>query len=96
MSDQEKKPGNGLGSTEQPLSQPAHSLTYEAVCNELKVDGEEGLTSADAKKRLDLYGKNELEGGEGVSMAKIIIRQIANAMMLVCPCPLRSLHSVAR
>ncbi|KAL4883995.1 hypothetical protein BJY04DRAFT_20401 [Aspergillus karnatakaensis] len=67
----------------QPLSQPAHSLKYEDILNELKVDAEEGLTTAEAKKRLDLYGPNELEGGEGVSLAKIVIRQIANAMMLV-------------
>ncbi|KAF9891360.1 hypothetical protein FE257_004216 [Aspergillus nanangensis] len=80
MSNNEKQPESG---TEQPLSQPAHSLTHEAVLSELAVDGEEGLTTAEAKKRLDQYGPNELEGGEGVSLAKIVIRQIANAMMLV-------------
>jgi Na+-exporting ATPase len=67
----------------QPLSQPAHTLTYEAILNELKVDPEEGLTTAEAKKRLGEFGPNELEGGEGVSLVKIVIRQIANAMMLV-------------
>ncbi|KAI9375826.1 hypothetical protein BJX61DRAFT_61556 [Aspergillus egyptiacus] len=67
----------------QPLSQPAHALKYEDVIQELKVDSEEGLTTVEAKKRLELYGPNELEGGEGVSFAKIVIRQIANAMMLV-------------
>lgn len=29
------------------------------------------------------HGPNEIEGGEGVSFAKIVIKQIANAMMLV-------------
>ncbi|KAL4917668.1 hypothetical protein BDW62DRAFT_80463 [Aspergillus aurantiobrunneus] len=67
----------------QPLTQPAHTLTYDAILRELKVDSEEGLSAAEAKKRLGLYGPNELEGGEGVSLAKIVIRQIANAMMLV-------------
>ena len=67
----------------QPLSQPAHSLRYEDVLRELSVDPDEGLTTADAKKRLEQYGPNELEGGEGVSIVKIVIRQIANAMMLV-------------
>ncbi|KAL4954026.1 hypothetical protein BDW69DRAFT_194370 [Aspergillus filifer] len=67
----------------QPLSRPAHALSYEDILNELKVNLEEGLSNAQAKKRLELYGPNELEGGEGVSLAKIVIRQIANAMMLV-------------
>ncbi|KAL4794409.1 hypothetical protein BDV19DRAFT_390249 [Aspergillus venezuelensis] len=67
----------------QPLSRPAHALSYEDILNELKVNSEEGLSGAEAKKRLELYGPNELEGGEGVSLAKIVIRQIANAMMLV-------------
>ncbi|KAI9042341.1 cation-translocating P-type ATPase [Aspergillus affinis] len=72
-----------LGATEQPLSKPAHSLSYEDVLRELSVNSEEGLTNAEVKQRLSKYGPNELEGGEGVSMVKIIIRQIANAMMLV-------------
>ncbi|KAL4818340.1 hypothetical protein BDW67DRAFT_190024 [Aspergillus spinulosporus] len=67
----------------QPLSRPAHTLSPDEVLRELKVNSEEGLTAAEAKKRLELYGPNELEGGEGVSLAKIVIRQIANAMMLV-------------
>ncbi|KAI9933990.1 hypothetical protein ASPWEDRAFT_48610 [Aspergillus wentii DTO 134E9] len=85
--DQEKKQAPGGSppdaSHTQPLSQPAHSLTYEAILNELSVDSDEGLSSGEAKKRLEEHGPNELEGGEGVSIAKIIIRQIANAMMLV-------------
>ncbi|KKK16347.1 hypothetical protein ARAM_007084, partial [Aspergillus rambellii] len=67
----------------QPLSQPAHTLPYEAILQELRANSEEGLTAAEAKKRLELYGPNELQGGEGVSIIKIVIRQIANAMMLV-------------
>ncbi|KAL4976447.1 hypothetical protein BDW66DRAFT_166418 [Aspergillus desertorum] len=67
----------------QPLSRPAHTLSPDDILRELKVNSEEGLTAAEAKKRLELYGPNELEGGEGVSLAKIVIRQIANAMMLV-------------
>lgn len=72
-----------LGATEQPLSKPAHALSYEDVLRELAVNSEEGLTNAEVKQRLSKYGSNELEGGEGVSMVKIVIRQIANAMMLV-------------
>ncbi|KAL4803263.1 hypothetical protein BDV18DRAFT_145496 [Aspergillus unguis] len=79
----EKNGKNEKSGHVQPLSRPAHTLPYEEILNELKVNSEEGLTTAEAKKRLELYGKNELEGGESVSLAKIIIRQVANAMMLV-------------
>lgn len=78
-SDKEK----AVASPEQILSQPAHTLSPEDACRELSVDPEEGLFSNEAKARLEKYGLNELQGGEGVSMVKIVIRQIANAMMLV-------------
>ncbi|KAJ5612306.1 hypothetical protein N7510_005500 [Penicillium lagena] len=65
------------------LSQPAHTLTFHDVLNQLGTNCEDGLTSAEAKQRLTQYGENMLEGDEGVSFAKIFIRQIANAMMLV-------------
>lgn len=74
---------NGVDTTEQILSQPAHSLSYDEILKELASHPDEGLTNAEAKKRHEQYGDNLLEGGEGVSMAKIVIRQIANAMMLV-------------
>lgn len=70
-------------STIQPLSQPAHTLSPKATLEELSTNADEGLSSQDAQKRLEEHGLNELEGGEGVSFAKIVIRQIANAMMLV-------------
>ncbi|KAJ5161025.1 ATPase P-type K/Mg/Cd/Cu/Zn/Na/Ca/Na/H-transporter [Penicillium capsulatum] len=66
-----------------PLSQPAHSLTYEAVIKELDTRLDEGLTSDEASRRLQQYGPNKLDEGEGVSVVKILVRQVANAMMLV-------------
>lgn len=65
------------------LSQPAHSLSFEAVIRELGTNSDDGLTSVEVKERLEKYGQNILEGDEGVSIAKIFIRQVANAMMLV-------------
>lgn len=65
------------------LSQPAHSLSFEAVIRELGTNSDDGLTSGEVKQRLEKYGQNILEGDEGVSIAKIFIRQVANAMMLV-------------
>lgn len=80
MSDTEK---GSLADNIQPLSQPAHSLSYEDAIKELGTNSDDGLTSAEVKQRLEKYGENMLEGDEGVSLAKIVIRQIANAMMLV-------------
>lgn len=70
-------------STPSYLSQPAHSLTFEKVIHELGTDSDNGLAANEVKQRIEKYGENILEGGEGVSFAKIVIRQIANAMMLV-------------
>ncbi|CAG8894313.1 unnamed protein product [Penicillium salamii] len=80
---QEREKGSPADTTQQPLSQPAHSLSFEDVITELGTNSDDGLTSADVKQRLEKYGENMLEGDEGVSLAKIVIRQIANAMMLV-------------
>ncbi|KAB8265759.1 hypothetical protein BDV32DRAFT_158112 [Aspergillus pseudonomiae] len=71
------------GSGDSPLSQPAHTLPYDVVIRELGSRLDEGLSSDEAKQRLHQYGPNKLEEGEGVSVIKILIRQVANAMMLV-------------
>ncbi|OJJ43857.1 hypothetical protein ASPZODRAFT_135887 [Penicilliopsis zonata CBS 506.65] len=65
------------------LSMPAHSLSAEMVLAELTVNPDEGLSAEEAKSRLDRHGPNMLEGGKEVSLVKIFVRQIANAMMLV-------------
>lgn len=75
--------GHVSGQSNKPLTQPAHSLTCEQVLSELGGNGLDGLTPQDAEIRLEEYGKNELDNGPGVNPTKIIIRQIANAMMLV-------------
>ncbi|KAL8984371.1 MAG: hypothetical protein Q9177_004717 [Variospora cf. flavescens] len=71
------------GQANKPLSLPAHALPYHAVSEELGANVQDGLTAADAKSRLEEYGRNELDDGPGVQPAKILVRQIANAMMLV-------------
>ncbi|KAJ6021180.1 hypothetical protein N7540_006684 [Penicillium herquei] len=79
----EKAQGSSDTSAHPYLSHPPHYLTYEDVINQLGTNPDDGLTSNEAKERLEKYGENMLEGGEGVSFAKIIIRQVANAMMLI-------------
>jgi len=71
------------GSGNKPLSKPAHALTYQAVIDEIQADNDAGLTQAEAKERLQVYGSNDLGDGAGVQPAKILLRQVANAMTLV-------------
>ncbi|KAJ5103539.1 ATPase P-type K/Mg/Cd/Cu/Zn/Na/Ca/Na/H-transporter [Penicillium argentinense] len=66
-----------------PLTQPAHTLTHEAVIRELGTGLDDGLSPEEAKQRLLDYGPNKLDEDEGVSVIKILVRQVANAMMLV-------------
>lgn len=74
-------PDSGSGGS--PLSQPAHTLTYEDVIKELTTELDDGLPPDEASRRLQQYGPNQLDEGEGVSLVKIFVRQVANAMMLV-------------
>ncbi|KAK4508550.1 hypothetical protein PRZ48_002289 [Zasmidium cellare] len=71
------------GQSNTPLSKPAHSLQWKQVVEELQTDVDDGLTTAEAKRRLEEHGRNELGDGEGVNPGKILTRQIANAMTLV-------------
>lgn len=66
-----------------PLTASAHALEREQVAQQLNADTRDGLGSDEAKRRLQQYGRNELEGGPGVQPFKILLRQVANAMMLV-------------
>jgi Na+-exporting ATPase len=75
--------GHVSGQSNQPLSLPPHSLNLEQTVSELKTDTWNGLDDAEAKRRLDDYGPNELGEMEGVSPIKILIAQVANAMTLV-------------
>ena len=65
------------------LSSPAHCLSSGAVVDELGSSGVDGLTRTEAESRLQRVGNNELDHGPRVNPAKILLRQVANAMMLV-------------
>jgi P-type Na+/K+ transporter len=71
------------GQANEPLSGLPHTLTIEQAAKEICANLEDGLTSAEAKIRLEKYGPNELDDGPGVQPVKILIRQVANAMTLV-------------
>jgi Na+-exporting ATPase len=77
------KPAHVSGQSNTPISAPAHALTYEQVVEELKGDSTDGLSSDEAKRRLEEYGRNEFGDDKGVQPLRIFIAQIANALTFV-------------
>lgn len=73
----------GTGQPSLSLSLPAHALSCASVKTELNTNLDDGLSKAECARRLELFGKNELDDGPGVQPIKILIHQIANAMILV-------------
>ncbi|KAK5122327.1 hypothetical protein LTR85_004238 [Meristemomyces frigidus] len=71
------------GQSNTPLTKPAHALPWTAVADELHANTDDGLSSTEAKQRLEQHGHNELGDASGLNPGKILLRQIANAMTLV-------------
>jgi Na+-exporting ATPase len=71
------------GQANEPLTKPAHALKFQQVVEETNCNADDGLTTAEAKSRLERWGNNDLGDDGGVSPGKILLRQIANAMTLV-------------
>lgn len=71
------------GQSNKPISAPPHTLPVSKVIEELHTSGNEGLTAAEAKERLEVYGRNEFGEEQGVQPFRIIMGQLANAMTLV-------------
>ncbi|CRK24059.1 hypothetical protein BN1708_003750 [Verticillium longisporum] len=83
-SEQEDAVANHVsGQANKPLSRPPHCLTIDETVAELKANAEDGLTDADAKARLEEYGRNQFGEEKGVQPIKILVAQVANAMTLV-------------
>ncbi|KAF8705512.1 cation transport ATPase (P-type) family, partial [Rhizoctonia solani] len=60
-----------------------HVLTPAAVARHLSTDTELGLTGQVVAERITQYGKNQLKEPEGVSVLKVLLAQVANALTLV-------------
>ncbi|KAL9950069.1 Na+ ATPase [Verticillium nonalfalfae] len=83
-SEQEDAVANHVsGQANKPLSRPPHCLSIDETVAELKANAEDGLTDADAKARLEEYGRNQFGEEKGVQPVKILVAQVANAMTLV-------------
>lgn len=61
----------------------AYQFPAAAVVEALGSDETQGLSDAEAKRRPEEYGPNQLEGGDEISKIQILIHQVANAMTLV-------------
>jgi Na+-exporting ATPase len=87
--------GHKPGQANEPLSKPAHALSFQQVIEEIKCNPDDGLSTAEAKQRLEKFGNNDLGEDGGVSAPKILLRQVANAMTMVrsaCPFGLTSIN----
>ena len=62
---------------------PPYAIPADAVAEHLGADPERGLEPDEAASRLDAHGPNELEGGEGVSPARILWEQFTSPMILL-------------
>ncbi|KAG8687900.1 hypothetical protein FRC11_006407 [Ceratobasidium sp. 423] len=60
-----------------------HVLTPAAVARHLATDTELGLTNQAVTERVAQYGKNQLKEPQGVSILKVLLAQVANALTLV-------------
>jgi Na+-exporting ATPase len=75
--------GHVSGQSNKPLTKPVHALPHDQVISEIHTHTEDGLTSSEAKGRLDEYGRNEIGSQDSINVTKILVRQVANAMILV-------------
>ena len=67
---------------DQRTATPWHSLTAEAVLNELDVETK-GLTAAEAATRLEQNGRNEIARRKPVSPLRLLLKQFANFFVLM-------------
>jgi Na+-exporting ATPase len=69
--------GHVSGQANKPMSLPAHSLSLKQVVDELRTEEWSGLDDAEAKRRVDDYGTNELGEAESVSPVKILAMAVS-------------------
>ena len=82
----DKKAGTVVSvDSQSTLTDLPHTLTAAQIVEKLSTDSELGLHANEAESRLRTHGPNALDDGPAVQPIKILINQIANAMMLVCP-----------
>ncbi|KAJ6259264.1 Na+ ATPase [Drechslerella dactyloides] len=68
------------GQSNRRMSKPAHALSSQDVVRETEANADDGLTTSQAKERLEQYGRNELDEGPGVQPFKIFVLILAMAV----------------
>ncbi|KAH8731817.1 sodium P-type ATPase-like protein [Phaeosphaeriaceae sp. PMI808] len=76
-------PENPAAGGAPPTLHAPHTLSFKEVAEKLRVDVNHGLSNAEAESRLQLYGPNKVKGAEGLSLWKILMRQISNSLTFV-------------
>lgn len=75
--------GHVSGQSNEPMSMPAHALSFDKVIDELNANTSTGLTREDAAARLTHHGANDLGEEKGVRPLEILLAQVVNAMTVV-------------
>ena len=65
------------------LDQPAYRLRADEIAQQLGTDLQAGLSKQEAARRHEIVGNNALDAEGGVSIWRVLIRQVANALTLV-------------
>ncbi len=65
------------------LVQQPWKLEAEAVCEALQVDPSTGLSSEEAKRRLEIFGPNALPEARGPSVWRMLVSQFTEAMVIL-------------
>lgn len=60
-----------------------HTLAIKDLEQLLETDVENGLECGEAARRLERCGPNKMEGAQGLSVWKILLRQISNSLTMV-------------
>ena len=60
-----------------------HTKKFETLSQELKTNLEKGLSSIEAKKRLETYGTNTIERESAISPLKVFISQFKDVIILI-------------
>lgn len=64
-------------------SNQAHTYTPEKALEVLGSNADKGLSSEEARSRLDIYGPNEMDKGKTISLWAIFLKQTVNSMVIV-------------
>ncbi|KAI1348513.1 hypothetical protein F5Y01DRAFT_211790 [Xylaria sp. FL0043] len=60
-----------------------HTLTVDQLEHLLETDAKNGLSHAEAARRLGEYGPNRVKAAKGLSVWKILLRQVSNSLTVV-------------